>query len=102
MLVSYRAIATNQDNWADNQIVHWYNQRAEGSENRIKELKLDFGGGTLPSSNFEANAIYFLTSTLSYNLFVLMRQLYVKLQAKNQALLTEALLTLKRLDPPPV
>jgi len=30
------------------------------------------------------------------------RQLYVKLQAKNQALLTEVLLALKPFDPPPV
>ncbi len=25
----YRAIATNQDEWSDRQIVHWYNQRGE-------------------------------------------------------------------------
>ncbi len=40
----YRAIATNRDELSDSSIVHWYNQRAEDSENRIKELKLDFGG----------------------------------------------------------
>lgn len=71
----YRAIATNQDQWADSQIVHWYNQRAEDSENRIKELKLDFGGDTLPCSDFKANELYFLISALSFNLFALMRQL---------------------------
>jgi len=71
----YRAIATNRDGLSDNQIVHWYNQRAEDSENRIKELKLDFGGDTLPCSDFNANALYFLISALSYNLFALMRQL---------------------------
>jgi hypothetical protein len=129
----YRAIATNRETWSDSQIVHWYNQRAEDSENRIKELKLDFGGDTLPCSNFEANALYFLISALSYNLFALMRQLlprdlsrhrcttirwrlyamaakvvktghqlYVKLQAKNQTLLAEVLLSLKRFDPPPI
>jgi len=129
----YRAIATNRESWSDSRIIHWYNQRAEDSENRIKELKLDFGGDTLPCSNFEANGLYFLISALSYNLFALMRQLlpgelalhrcttirwrlyamaakivktgrrlYVKLQAKNQSLLAEVLLTLKRFDPPPV
>jgi hypothetical protein len=71
----YRAIATNRDGLSDSEIVHWYNQRAEDSENRIKELKLDFGGDTLPCSDFKANALYFLISALSYNLFALMRQL---------------------------
>jgi len=71
----YRAIATNRDGLSDSQIIHWYNQRAEDSENRIKELKLDFGGDTLPCSNFDANALYFLISALSYNLYALMRQL---------------------------
>lgn len=71
----YRAIATNRESWSNHQIIQWYNQRAEDSENRIKELKLDFGGDTLPCSNFEANGLYFLISALSYNLFALMRQL---------------------------
>ena len=34
--------------------------QAEDSENRIKELKLDFGGDTLPCSDFNANALCFL------------------------------------------
>jgi hypothetical protein len=71
----YRAIATNQNERSNSEIIHWYNQRGEDSENRIKELKLDFGGDTLPCSDFNANALYFLLSTLSYNLFALMRQL---------------------------
>ena len=36
----YRAVATNRDPLSNSQIIHWYNQRAEDSENRIKELKL--------------------------------------------------------------
>jgi len=71
----YRAIATNRNALNNSQIIHWYNQRGEASENRIKELKLDFGGDTLPCTNFNANALYFLISALSYNLFSLMRQL---------------------------
>ena len=71
----YRAIATNRDELSDSSIVHWYNQRAEDSENRTKELKLDFGGDTLPCSDFKANALYFLISALSYNIFALMRAL---------------------------
>jgi predicted adenine nucleotide alpha hydrolase (AANH) superfamily ATPase len=58
---------------------HWYNQRAEDSENRIKELKLDFGGDTLPCSDFNANALYFRIAALSYHLFALMRQLLPKI-----------------------
>jgi hypothetical protein len=71
----YRAIATNRDNKNNSEIVHWYNQRAEDSENRIKELRLDFGGDTLPCSDFKANALYFLISALSFNIFALMRAL---------------------------
>ena len=71
----YRAIATNQDALTDSQLIHWYNQRGEDSENRIKELKLDFGGDTLPCSDNDANALYFNIVALSYNLFALMRAL---------------------------
>jgi hypothetical protein len=129
----YRAIATNQEGWTDSAIIHWYNQRGEDSENRIKELKLDFGGDTLPCSDFNANALYFLLSALSFNLFALMRQLlpeklahhrvmtlrwrlyamaakivktgrqlFVKLQAKNQTLLEQVLISLRRFTPPPI
>jgi len=71
----YRAIVNNREDWADSQIIHWYNQRGEDSENRIKELKLDFGGDVLPCSDFDANALYFTITALSFNLFALMRQL---------------------------
>ncbi len=64
----YRAIATNRETMTDSQIIHWYNQRGEDSENRIKELKLDFGGDTLPCSDFDANAVYFSICALAYNL----------------------------------
>lgn len=71
----YRSIATNHDEWSDSKIIHWYSQRSEDSENRIKELKLDFGGDTLPCSDFHANSLYFFLSAISYNLFALMRHL---------------------------
>lgn len=129
----YRAIATNKDECSDSQIIHWYNQRGEDSENRIKELKLDFGGDTLPCTDFHANALYFNLSALAYNLFALMRQLlpeqlsrhraitirwrlyamaakvvktgrqiFVKLQSKNQRLLEQVLAALRRVDSPPI
>jgi len=71
----YRAIVCNREMWTGSQIIHWYNQRGEDSENRIKELKLDFGGDVLPCSDFDANALYFMISALSFNLFALMRLL---------------------------
>jgi len=71
----YRAIATNRDDMTDSELVHWYNQRAEDSENRIKELKLDFGANRMPCSDFAANALYFALCALAYNLFALMRLL---------------------------
>ena len=82
----YRAIATNRDELSDSQIVQWYNQRGEDSENRIKELKLDFGGDTLPCSDFQANALYFLITALSYNVFALMRQLLPQELAQHRAI----------------
>ena len=81
----YRAIATNRDSLSDSDIVHWYNQRAEDSENRIKELKLDFGGDVLPCSDIKANALYFLISALSFNVFALMRQLLPESLAHHRA-----------------
>ena len=74
----YRAIATNRDELSDSEVIHWYNQRGEHSENRIKELKLDFAGDALPCSEFKANELYFALCGLAYNLFVLMK--YKKFQ----------------------
>ena len=64
---------TNRDELTDSEIVHWYNQRGEDSENRIKELKCDFAGERLPCGQFEANALYFHLCVTAYNLFVLFR-----------------------------
>jgi hypothetical protein len=71
----YRAIATAREGGSAKEIIDWYNQRGETSENRIKELKLDFNGDHLPCSDFKANALYFGICTLAYNLLALMRQL---------------------------
>lgn len=70
----YRAIAVygpkdrNNSEW-----IHWYNQRGECSENRIKELKEDFAAGRLPCKDFDANALCFALSSLAYNFFALLR-----------------------------
>ena len=71
----YRCIATNMDAKTDLEIIDWYNQRAECSENKIKELKYDFGADDLPCSDYQANSFYFSICILAYNLFVLMRAL---------------------------
>ena len=71
----YRAIATNRVDLTDSELIHWYNQRAEHSENRIKELKNDFAGQALPCSDFKANELYFALCGLADNLFALMRHL---------------------------
>ena len=71
---TYRAIATSLNHMSDGEITHWYNMRAEKSENKIKELMLDFGGAHMPCGQFEANSLYFSICTLSYNLFVMLRK----------------------------
>ena len=48
--------------------------------------KLDFGGDALPCSDFNANALYFLITALSYNVFALMRQLLPGELARHRAI----------------
>ena len=129
----YRGVATNDNEKSDSDIIHYYNQRAEDSENRIKELKLDFGGDTMPCSDFKANRLYFLICSMSFNLFALMRHLlpeelshhrmktirwrvyamaakvvktgrkwFVKLEAKNQAMLEKVMQSLRRFEAPDI
>ena len=69
----YRMVATNIQSLDDSRIIQEYNQRGECSENRIKELKLDFAAGRLPCSDFGANALYVCMYALAYNVFALLR-----------------------------
>jgi len=69
----YTVIATNRGGSAE-EVVKWYNQRGECSENRIKELKIGFGMERMPCGQFGANAVFFRIGVLAYNvggLFVL-------------------------------
>ena len=50
-------------------VVAWYNQRGECSENRIKELKIGFGMERMPCGQLNANAVFFRIGTLAYNIF---------------------------------
>jgi len=66
--VKYTVIATNRMESAED-VVKWYNQRGECSENRIKELKIGFGMERMPCGQFEANATFFRIGVVAYNLF---------------------------------
>jgi len=71
----YHVIATNADEEISAQeIVSFYRQRGDTSENRIKELKNGFNLKYLPTSDFIANAFYFQIGVLAYNLFVLFKE----------------------------
>ena len=70
----YSVIATNSEEMSAEEVVIFYRQRGDTSENRIKELKNGFNMRYLPTSNFEANAFYFQIGTLAYNLFVLFKE----------------------------
>jgi hypothetical protein len=62
----YTVIATNREDTAE-EVVEWYNQRGQCSENRIKELKIGFGMERMPCGQFEANAVFFGIGVLAYN-----------------------------------
>ena len=62
----YTVIATDRMESAE-EVVRWYNQRGECSENRIKGLKIGFGMERMPCGQFEANAVYFRIGVLAYN-----------------------------------
>ncbi len=66
--IKYTAIATNRT-WSADDVVAWYNQRGECSENRIKELKIGFGMERMPCGQLTANAMFFRIGALAYNLF---------------------------------
>ncbi len=71
----YHVIATNADeSMSPEDVVRFYRQRGDTSENRIKELKNGFNLKYLPTSNFIANAFYFQIGVLAYNLFVLFKE----------------------------
>jgi len=67
-----KVIATSLGGSAED-VVEWYNQRGECSENRIKELKLGVGMERLPCGDFGANAAFFRIGVIAYNLFLLFR-----------------------------
>jgi len=73
----YRVLATNRKEIPE-WIIDWYNQRGDGSENRIKDLKTGFGMERMPSGETMANAVFFRIGVLAYNLFCLFRGLVLE------------------------
>ena len=73
----YRVLATNRKEIPE-WIIDWYNQRGDGSENRIKDLKTGFGMERMPSGETKANAVFFRIGVLAYNLFCLFRGLVLE------------------------
>ena len=71
----YSVIATNDNDSSLEEIIHFYRQRGETSENKIKELKCGFNLDYLPTSDFISNALYFQIGTLAYNLFMIFKQI---------------------------
>ena len=60
-------IVTNREESAE-EVVRWYNQRGQCSENRIKELKIGYGMERMPCGQLKANAVFFRIGVLAYNL----------------------------------
>ncbi|MBN6741758.1 transposase, partial [Acidithiobacillus sp. MC6.1] len=68
----YHVIASNRDGSAADVLI-WYRQRGEHSENGIKELKNGFGLERMPCGQESANAVFFRIGVIAHNLFVLFR-----------------------------
>lgn len=64
----YHAIASNRANEDAAATMEWYCKRGDGSENRIKDMKIGFGMEYMPCGSFQANAGFFAIGVLAYNL----------------------------------
>jgi hypothetical protein len=68
----YHVIASNRPGSTADVLV-WYRQRGEHSENGIKELKIGFGMERMPCGQESANAAFFRIGVIAHNLFVLFK-----------------------------
>ena len=66
--LKYKVVATNKEESGE-EVIRWYNQRGDCSENRIKELKIGFGMERMPCGQYRANAVFFRIGVLAYNLY---------------------------------
>jgi len=70
----YHIVATNRLEEDSTAVLHWYSERGEHSENRIKELKNGFSLDYMPCGTQGANAVFFRIGVLAYNLFILFKR----------------------------
>ncbi len=68
----YHVIASNRSGSTADVLI-WYRQRGEHSENGIKELKIGFGMERMPCGQESANAAFFRIGVIAHNLFVLFK-----------------------------
>ena len=68
----YHVIASNRSG-STSDVLIWYRQRGEHSENGIKELKIGFGMERMPCGQESANAAFFRIGVIAHNLFVLFK-----------------------------
>ncbi len=82
----YHVIASNLE-CAPEEVVWRYNERGE-MENVIKELKGGFGLESLPSGDFGANSLWFALGVLTYNTFVLQKELVLPEEYRRKTIKT--------------
>jgi hypothetical protein len=66
----YHAIASNRVDEDAAATMAWYSKRGDASENRIKDLKIDFGMEYMPCGSFQADAVFFAIGALTYNRYL--------------------------------
>jgi len=82
----YHAIASSLQGAAE-EVVWEYNGRGQ-MENIIKELKSGVGMESLPCGNFNANAMWFAIGVLTYNMFIMQKELLLPESFKTKTIYT--------------
>jgi len=82
----YHAIATSLDSPAE-AVIWQYNDRGQ-MENVIKEIKLGMRMESLPSGDFGANAFWFALGVITYNMFILQKEMLLPEQYRRKTIQT--------------
>jgi hypothetical protein len=77
--VTYKVfgVVTNLD-WYGGDVIHFHDGRCGKCEEAHKILKEDFAGGTMPSSEFGANAAWWAVAVLAMNLAMAMNRVVLR------------------------